>query len=79
MGTILQFKSCAYGGEYTGYGTTPTNIYYGSMYTPDKIGAYIKECYKNNTDMVNVEGIGYGWQKYTVPYTSKLKFSVRGI
>ena len=78
MGTILQFKSCAYGGEYTGYGTTPTNIYYGSMYTPDKIGAYIKECYKNNTDMVNVEGIGYGWQKYTVPYTSKLKFSVRG-
>ena len=82
MGTILQFKSCAYGGEFIKLGVqTPSDasLYYIAPNTPDKIPTWIPKCYENDPNLCNqVSGIGYGWQKYILPYTSKLKFSVRG-
>lgn len=82
MGTILQFKSCAYGGEFTKLGVqTPSDasLYFIAPNTPDKMPTWIPKCYENDPNLCNqVSGIGYGWQKYILPYTSKLKFSVRG-
>ena len=80
MKKILQFKSCAKGGEFTKTGVPqPSSYNYIAVDTPDNINSYIASCY--NTDQYlsgKVEGIGYGWQKYTVEADGTYSFSVRG-
>lgn len=80
MGKILQFKSCAVGGEYNGLGAvTPSSYGYISVQTPANIANYINSCYANDANLAGkVTGIGYGWQKYIVPSSGKIKFTVRG-
>lgn len=80
MGKILKFKSCAQNGEFTSLGVeTPSTVYYIGVNTPSNIDSYIASCYASDANLAGkVNGIGYGWQKYVVPSTGKLKFSVRG-
>jgi hypothetical protein len=80
MGKILQFKSCAVGGEYNGLGAaTPSSYGYISVQTPANIVNHINSCYANDVNLAGkVTGIGYGWQKYVVPSSGKVKFIVRG-
>lgn len=80
MGKILQFKSCAAGGEYNGLGAvTPSSYGYIIVQTPANIANHINNCYANDTNLAGkVTGIGYGWQKYEVPSSGKVKFTVRG-
>lgn len=80
MGKILKFKSCAINGEFTDLGVqTPSTVYYVGVNSPSVIDSYIASCYANDKNLSGkVNGIGYGWQKYVVPSTGKLKFSIRG-
>lgn len=80
MGKILQFKSCAVGGEYNGLGAvTPSSYGYISVQTPANIVNHINSCYANDVNLAGkVTGIGYGWQKYIVPSSGNVKFTVRG-
>lgn len=80
MGKILKFKSCAQNGEFTDLGVeTPSTVYYVGVNSPSVIDSYIASCYANDKNLSGkVNGIGYGWQKYVVPSTGKLKFSIRG-
>lgn len=81
MGKILQFKSCATGGEYTGLGAiTPSTYHYIAMATSESnTQARINETYLSDPNLNGkVIGIGYGWQKYIVPSGGKIKFMVRG-
>ena len=74
MGKVLGFKSCAKGGEYTGFGAvTPSSYHYIGVKPADITAAYAG----TNLDGL-VTGIGNGWQKYEVPTSGKIKFSVRG-
>lgn len=79
MGKVLKFKSCAVGGEFTGFGLMPTNYGFISVQTPANIVNYISSQYDTDSDLAGkVTGIGYGWQQYTVPSSGKIKFTVRG-
>lgn len=81
MGKILQFKSCATGGEYTGLGAiTPTSYYYIGMATnATNTQARINATYATDPNLSGkVTGIGYGWQKFIIPNGGKVKFMVRG-
>lgn len=80
MGKILQFKSCAVGGEYNGLGAvTPSSYGYISVQTPANIVNHINSCYANDVNLAGkVTGIGYGWQKYIIPSSGNVKFTVRG-
>lgn len=80
MGKILKFKSCAQNGEFTDLGVkTPSTVYHVAVNSPANIDSYIASCYADDKNLSGkVNGIGYGWQKYVVPSTGKLKFSVRG-
>lgn len=78
---ILQFKSCAQGGEYTSWGQLSHDY---SGYTcigsnQTNTQAQIDLTYASDPLLANkVTGIGYGWQKYIVPTTGKCKVTVRG-
>lgn len=80
MGKILHFKSCAVGGEYNGLGAaTPSSYGYISVQTPADIVNHINSCYANDVNLAGrVTGIGYGWQKYIMPSSGNVKFTVRG-
>lgn len=80
MGKILKFKSCAKGGEYTGLGAvTPTSYYYVGVDTPANIVNTINSAYASDPNLAGkVTGIGYGWQKYIIPSSGKITFTVRG-
>lgn len=79
MGKILKFKSCAIGGEFTGIGLTPSSYGFINVNTPANIVNYINSSYASDPNLAGkVEGIGYGWQKYTVSSPGKIKFTVRG-
>lgn len=79
MGKILQFESCAVGGEWTGLGkVTPTTYQFIAISAPSSLQARLDTIY-NGTELENsVTGIGYGWQKFVVPNAGKIKFIVRG-
>lgn len=78
MGKILGFKSCATGGEYYGYTTTPSQFAVAFPAQPANLQAQIDATYKDSSLQGAVVGIGYGWQEYVVPFSSKGKFVVRG-
>lgn len=85
MGKILQFKSCArnkstgLNQEYTAIGKQGSPYLLNMVETPSNIVSYINSCYASDPNLVGkVTGIGYGWQKYIVPSSGKIKFSVRG-
>lgn len=80
MAKILKFKSCAKGGEYTGLGAvTPTSYSYIGVDTAANIVAAINNAYADDSNLAGkVTGIGYGWQKYEIPSSGKVKFTVRG-
>ncbi len=80
MAKILQFKSCAQGGEYNGLGAiSPTSYGYISVNTPSNIVNWINSQYASDFNLAGkVTGIGYGWQKYEIPSSGKIKFIVRG-
>lgn len=79
MGKILKFKSCAVGGEFNGIGLTPTSYGFVSIQNPSNIINYINSQYASDSNLAGqVTGIGYGWQKYIVPSSGKIKFTVRG-
>lgn len=80
MGKILQFKSCATGGEYVGFKQVmPTSYWYIGMAAPANVQARIDATYKDDPNLSGkVVGIGYGWQQYTLPSGGKVKFIVRG-
>lgn len=78
MGQILQFKSCAVGGEYNGFVTTPSTYHYIGIAAPANIQNQINENYLGTTLDGKVTGIGYGWQQYIVPSSGKAIFTVRG-
>lgn len=80
MGKILKFHSCAKGGEFTALGArTPTSCYYLGIDTPANIVNTVNAAYANDPNLAGkVTGIGYGWQKYIVPSSGKITFTVRG-
>lgn len=80
MGKILKFKSCARGGEYNGLGAiTPTSYYYIGVDSPSNIVKTVNAAYVDDPLLAGkVTGIGYGWQKYEVPSSGNIKFTVRG-
>lgn len=81
MGKILQFKSCATGGEYTGLGAaTPSSYGWTAMATSQvNTQARIDATYADDPNLNGkVIGIGYGWQKYVLPSSGKVKFTIRG-
>lgn len=85
MGKVLQFKSCARNKttganqEYTAIGKQNTPYLTNIVETPANIVSYINSCYASDPNLSGkVTGIGYGWQKYVVPSSGKIKFSVRG-
>lgn len=85
MGKVLQFKSCArnkttgLNQEYTAIGRQTSPYLTNMVETPSNIVDYINSCYASDPNLAGkVTGIGYGWQKYIVPSSSKIKFSVRG-
>lgn len=80
MGKILQFKSCAVGGEFTKLGAqTPSSYGICSVQSPANIVSHIASCYANDPNLAGkVTGIGYGWQQYTIPSSGNIKFTVRG-
>lgn len=79
MGMVLQFHSCAVGGEYTSFaGGQSSSYHYIGIAPPNTIQAQIDASY-NGTNLANkVIGIGYGWQKFIVPSSGKAIFTVRG-
>lgn len=85
MGKILKFKSCAKNTttnkneEFTAINRW-TSPYLSTMVDrPSNIVNYINSCYASDPELAGkVIGIGYGWQKYVVPSSGKIKFSVRG-
>lgn len=80
MPKILQFKSCAKGGEWYGLGAvTPTSYYYLGIDVPANIVATVNAAYASDPNLSGkVTGIGYGWQKYEIPSSGKVRFTVRG-
>lgn len=84
MGTLLKFQSCAYyngkNEEFVQFGVrTPSSCYYIGVNTTSNTASWIPSCYAADTNLSGkVEGIGYGWQKYTVQSSGKVKFVVRG-
>lgn len=75
MSKILSFGSCV--NEFKSFGIqTPTSYEYIAIANAaTKIPAY----YANDSELAGkVTGIGYGWQKYIIPSSGKLKFTVRG-
>lgn len=80
MGKILQFKSCATGGEYTGLGAvTPTSYWYIGIAAPANVQARLDATYVTDENLAGkVTGIGYGWQRYEIPSGGKIKCMVRG-
>lgn len=79
MGKVLKFKSCAVGGEFNGIGQTPSSYGFVNVQSPGNIVNHINSSYASDSNLVGkVEGIGYGWQKYVVPTSGKIKFTVRG-
>lgn len=76
MPRILKIKSCAIGGEYNGMsGQTPTSYGYISI----KPISNVASTYASDSLLAGkVEGIGNGWQKYTLTTSGKVKFTVRG-
>lgn len=80
MAKILKFKSCAKGGEYNGLGAvTPSSYYYIGVESPSNIVNHIDSCYADDPNLAGkVTGIGYGWQKYEIPSSGNIKFTVRG-
>lgn len=80
MAKILKFKSCAKGGEYNGLGAvTPSSYYYIGVESPSNIVKHIDSCYADDPNLAGkVTGIGYGWQKYEIPSSGNVKFTVRG-
>lgn len=79
MGKILNFKSCAKPSEFTAFAQTSTSYYYIGVDSPSNIVATINNAYASDPNLAGeVTGIGYGWQKYTIPSSGKVKFTVRG-
>lgn len=79
MGKVLQFKSCAKNGEYTAIGRQDSPYVVNFVETPANIVNHINNAYSSDPNLAGkVTGIGYGWQKYVVPSSGKIKFSVRG-
>lgn len=79
MPKILKFKSCAVGGEFTGFGITPNSYGFTHVKAPNQIVQHINNSYASDAQLSGkVTGIGYGWQQYTVPSSGKIKFTVRG-
>ncbi len=79
MGKVLQFKSCAVGGEFTGFGRTPSSYYYTRPDNTADFPTTVINTYKDDKYLSGkVTGIGCGWQQYTVPNSGKVKFTVRG-
>lgn len=80
MGKVLKFKSCAQGGEFNGLGTvTPTSYYTLGVQTPANIVNHINSQYASDPNLAGkVTGIGYGWQKFVLPTSGTVKFTVRG-
>lgn len=79
MGTILQFHSCAVGGEYRGFaGGQSSSYHYIAIAPPASLQAQIDASYSGTNLAGKVIGIGYGWQKFVMPYSGKVKFTVRG-
>lgn len=80
MGKILQFKSCAVGGEFTQLGVqTPTSYGINSVQSPANIVNHINSCYASDPNLAGkVTGIGFGWQQYVIPSSGNIKFTVRG-
>lgn len=75
---VLQFKSCVT--EYTGIGTQMTSYNYIGIgnNTTNTNNAVIKTYSSDPLLAGNVEGFGYGWQKFIIPASGKCKFTVRG-
>lgn len=79
MGKILQFESCATGGEWNGVGkVTPTSYYYIGVAAPASLQTRLDTVYTGTELQGQVTGIGYGWQKFIVPSAGKITFTVRG-
>lgn len=80
MGKILGFKSCAVGGEFTGFGqVTPSSYSFIGIAAPANINTQIQNSYLSDPDLAGkVTGLGYGWQKFVIPSNGKVKFTVRG-
>lgn len=80
MGKILQFKSCAVGGEYSALGAvTPTGYGFVFVQTPANLQAQLDAYYNSDPNLAGkVIGIGYGWQQYTLEQSGIVKFTVRG-
>lgn len=80
MGKVLRIKSCAKGGEYNGLGAvTPSGYNYIGVDSPTTIATHINNEYASDPNLSGkIEGIGYGWQKFVIPTSGKIKFTVRG-